>query len=140
MKFLALMLCGFGLTFAAHASGLTFHQGDCWSYHTRPGEETSFLVIRKVDQFPNVGEVVHVSVLGLHLKNPNAPGGVSDNILHLPMAAANLRQSVTRKLHRKPPECEWESSYKRWRRDNGGVMNASVSECVTLIEKIMNKP
>ncbi len=138
MKFLALLFV-FGLTIAAHAGDITFHQGDCWSYHPRPGEEASFLVIRKIDQFPNVGEVAHVSVLGLHLKNPSAPGGVSDNILHLPMAAENLRQSVTKKLHRKPPYCDWESGYKRWRRDNGGVMNASVSKCVTLIEDIMNR-
>ena len=38
-------------------------EGDCWSYETRLGEENSFIVIRKIETVPQLGEVAHISNL-----------------------------------------------------------------------------
>ena len=80
MKFFTRLLCVLGLKSAAQASDVPLHDGDCWSYHTRPGEEESFIVIRKIEHLPKAGEVVHVSIFGLHVKNPHTAGGFSSEI------------------------------------------------------------
>ena len=43
------------------------------AYVTRSGEEQSFLVIRKIETLPKVGQVTHVSVFGLKVKAAHAP-------------------------------------------------------------------
>jgi len=52
MNLLTRFLCILGLTSAAQAGEIALHEGDCWSYRTRPSEEASFLVIRKIERLP----------------------------------------------------------------------------------------
>jgi hypothetical protein len=138
MKYLTRFLCVLGLTSAAQAGDVPLHEGDCWSYHTRPGEEASFLVIRKIEHLPKAGEVVHVSIFRLHIKNPHTAGGFSGELPHMPISAASLRQSLTEKLSRRAPECDWQTGYKTWRDAKVGAFTESVSECVKFTEDALN--
>jgi len=74
-------------------------EGDCWTYETRPGEEGSFLVIRKIETSPE-GEVVHISIFGLRIKSSTASNGSTDRIQHLPIFARALRASLKEKVQR----------------------------------------
>jgi hypothetical protein len=67
-----------GLASSAVAADVVVKEGDCWAYATRPGEESSFLVIRKIETLPKIGEVIHISIYGLKIPNSSAPHGYSD--------------------------------------------------------------
>jgi hypothetical protein len=138
MKLFARLLCVLGLTSAAQAGDVALHEGDCWSYRTRPGEEASFLVIRKIERLPKAEEVVHVSIFGLRVKNPHTAGGFSSEIPHMPISAESLRRSLTEKLSRQAPKCDWQTGYKTWRDANAGAFTESVSECVKFTEDALN--
>lgn len=134
MKLLINLLCALGLTSAVNAADTPFHEGDCWSYHTRVGEEQSFIVIRKIEQLPKIGEVVHISVFGLHVKNPHIAGGISRELPHMPITGDSLRRSVSGKLQRPAPDCDWRSGYETWQAAKAGAFTQPVSECIKIAE------
>jgi hypothetical protein len=138
MKYLALLLCALGLTSPAHADNVMLKEGDCWSYTSRPGEEASFLVIRKIERLPKIGEVAHISIFGVKIKNPTG-AGYSDHIGHLPIAAESLRKSVRQKLEKSAPDSDWQAGYKSWQEAKGGVFTEPVSECVKFVEEALNR-
>ena len=71
-----------------------FAEGQVWKYDTREHETDSRVTILKIEMVHTV-EYIHVNVTGLSLKNPRAPGGISDAIGHLPYARETLLRSVT---------------------------------------------
>src|SRR4051812_9994930 len=90
--------------------------GQVWSYNNPKGEEKSTLVVVHIDYFPNAGAVVHISLLGLAVKNPQAPGGLSDSIQHLPMSREAMDSSVTKLLSTSNALPEFRHGYGDWRR------------------------
>ena|SRR2546423_549225 len=118
--------------------------GECWSYQTRPAEEGSFVIIRKIETLPKIGEVVHVSVCDLKLKTRKF--GYADHIDDLPILAASLRKSLSKKNARCPCEADWMAGYSTWRKayDAGRIQRYPaypfpVSQCVSFIERTMNE-
>lgn len=133
-----LAICG--LASAASAAEAVLNEGDCWSYTTRPGEEASFVVIRKIETLPKLGEVIHISVFGLKIKNPTAPEGFTKQAGHLPIASAQVRESLRKKLTRKAPaETDWLEGYNMWHAaylsGKAGIFTISVSKCVEVLEE-----
>src|SRR4051812_7066880 len=104
IKFLALL----GLASSTFAADAAPKEGDCWSYTTRNGEESSFLVIRKIETLPKIGEVIHISIYELEIPNSSAPHGYSDRAGHLPIAGASVRASLKEKIDREIPDENWE--------------------------------
>ncbi len=135
MKFLALL--GFGSS--ATAADAALKEGQCWSYAARPGEEDSFLMIRKIETLSRVGEVVHISVFGLKIKNPAAPKGYTDQAGHLPISVTSLRGSLKEKVQRKIPDVNWQEGYQMWLEAEGGVFTKPVSDCVGFMEEAINR-
>src|SRR5262245_24931597 len=70
--------------------------GQIWEYRTRAGEEGSRLTVLKIESHPKLGNIVHVALDGLHIRNPAIPGGSSSKVAHLPYQEAALRQSLTK--------------------------------------------
>lgn len=118
----------------------SFHPGECWTYHTRPGEEASFLVIRKIESHPKMGEIVHISVFGLHIKNPNFARGFHDALGHMPVSKDSLLPVLKEKVQREIPDGDWEEGYATWRKNSGGVFTVPVSECIQMFETAFNQP
>ena len=120
-----------------------FAPGQVWTYQTRVGEEQSTLTIVRVETLPKLGMVVHVSLNGLRVKNPQAPGGRSATIGHLPFSAEAVQKSVVRKVRDGAPLPSFEEGYREWRRavdgGRGGVFTTSVAEAVTYVEKTLNQ-
>jgi hypothetical protein len=144
MRTLLVKLLAFlGFTSSAVAADLSPRVGDCWSYASRSGEEASFLVIRKIETLPKVGEVFHVSVFGLKIKSPSAPTGFTDHAGHLPISGLSLRASLKERIQRTIPEVDWTEGYNLWRQaydaGKGGVFTESVSECVRFMEEAINR-
>ena len=129
-----------GVSSPAVGADVDIQEGQCWSYNTRAGEETSFVVIRKVEVDARLGEIIHISVFGLKFPNPNAPGGFTTEAGHLPVAGRSVRSSLKERIDRVAPTGpDWREGYKMWREafDAGkaGVFTISIGECVGVIEE-----
>jgi len=137
-----LSLIGFGSPLIA--KDIALKEGECWRYSTRPGDEASFLVIRKVETIPKHGEVVFITVLGTKMKGPPVPAGVTvQNQIDIPIAGANLRSSLKKRVQKRiRNEDSWQEAYRYWREaydsGTGGIFKQSVSECVSSNEEAMN--
>jgi len=111
-----------------------FQVGQRWSYRTRPQEPESTLIIGRVENDPKLGSVIHVSVIGLRLKNPRAEGGFGNVAAHLPISPKALRDSVIARVGDAVPDADFERGYAMWRDAGGGVFTVSVREAVQFVE------
>src|SRR5262245_27637713 len=130
-----LSFIGFGSS-AVVAGDISLKEGECWLYSTRPGEEASFLVIRKIETLPKLGEVVFISVFGTKMEGSSVPAGFTDlSVIYFPMAGANLRSSLKKRVRKKILNEGWQEAYRFWREayDSGksGIFTKSVSECIS---------
>lgn len=120
-----------------------FAPGQVWTYNTRPGEEASRIVICRVETDPKLGEIVHIHVNGLRLKNKHAPGGASDQIGHMPYSGEALRKSLTKLESTGTVLPSSDSGYQEWRgafdKGKAGVWTASVSEAIAGMESALNQ-
>ena len=121
-----------------------FEAGQVWTYHCRPGEEVSRLVVLKVESDADVGTIVHVRVEGLRLRNPLLRGGYADTVSHMPFTETALLPGVLtleRTLEKLP---NFEAEYAVWRKqfDKGesGAWTVSLLECLNNLEAAMNSP
>ena len=118
-----------------------YTEGQVWTYDHRPGEDGSRVVIRKIGVEPEDGEVFHVSILGVRLRNHRVPGGAQPAMHH----AAVLRTTLDKSLRELTPasdhDAAWESGYAVWRQayDNGdaGVFELSIAEILGYIEMVV---
>ena len=116
----------------------TFSAGQVWRYDHRPGEEGSTVEIVRVEREPKLGTVVHVSVHGLRLRNPMAPGGTSDRIGHMPFAEDAFRRSVRDVAGEREPDAAAQEGYDAWRaafeRGDAGIFTVTLAEAVGMME------
>jgi len=116
----------------------TYRPGQVWAYRTRPGEDSSTLTILKVERANTLGTIVHVSVRGLAIRNPNAPDGVIREAAHLPFAREAVDRSVVRRVREGGPLPEYAEGYGEWRRafdaGKGGIFTITVAEAIALFE------
>jgi hypothetical protein len=115
--------------------------GQIWTYQTRAGEETSRIVICRVDEFPS-GQIAHIQVSGLHLKNTHVPAGHSSLIGHMPFSSPVLRKSLIQLEPARADIEEFEDGYQEWRKafDQGkaGVWTIPVREAIAHMESALN--
>lgn len=140
LLFAALAFFGFSV-FAAEALPLP-KVGECWTYATRPGEENSFLVVRRIETLPVLGEVAHISIFKLKMLSPAALGQHVEFVGHMPIALASVRASVREKVTRHFPVVDWEGGYRMWREattksGQTGIFIEPVSACVAILEKTL---
>jgi hypothetical protein len=123
---------------------LEFKVGQRWSYQTRPEDPKSTIVIGKIEDLPELGRAVHISVLEVNIKNPRAPGGVTHVVHHMPISEAALRGSVIREAGVGTPAPQFEGGYQTWRaameKGEAGIFSVSVREAVGNFESIVNAP
>ncbi len=130
-------------------SGLTdvvdgkYRVGQTWRFNARPGEEAATLTVVKVESAPRVGVIVHVSLTGLHIKSPRAPGGFTDKVQHAPFSEAAIDRSVTTKVAESSTLPAFEDGYRMWREafeaGKGGLFTVPVAEALTLMESTINR-
>jgi hypothetical protein len=122
---------------------MAFAPGQVWTYNTRPGEEASRIVICRVETDPKLGQIVHIHVNGLRFKNKHAPGGISNEIGHMPYAADALQKSVVKLESTSAVLPSFEDGYQEWRNafeeGKAGVWTAPVSEAIAGLESALNQ-
>ena len=115
-----------------------FKPGDVWQYATRPGEEQSTLTILRVENSPELGIIVHISVARIRLTNCHG-GPFPDSIPHMPFARKALDDSVTKKVASDQPLADYYAGYEEWKaaysKKSAGIYVVGVSAAVAVTEK-----
>ena len=118
-----------------------YHVGETWKYQARPGEESSTLIVVRVESTPTLGVIVHVSLVGLSVHSKRAPTGISDRIAHMPFSEGAIDKSVTAMVGKAEQLPDFEEGYREWRigfdQGKAGVFTISVAEAVGYIEGIL---
>ena len=117
--------------------------GQIWEYKARPEDTGSLLRIGKIENDPEFGVIYHISVVGLRITNPKAPGGYTTEVAHYPVNKGALDASVTRLSKAKTTFPDIERGYPYWRsaRDQGqaGVYEMPIAEIVKLSQQFQNQ-
>lgn len=119
-----------------------FEPGQAWHYHARPHETDSLAIVGRVEELPGLGVVVHAKLVGLSIKNPAAPGGVSAQVGHVPLLERSFSASVTELVRTDADLSDFEEGYATWRADSGeepGAFSESLAEVVGFIESTINQ-
>ncbi|PFH10091.1 hypothetical protein BCF11_2500 [Collimonas sp. PA-H2] len=106
-----LLLTAFSFAFA-NASNL--QEGQVWAYTTRPDESDSTLTVLKIEQYKDLGQVIHVRIDGIRMRNP-LKGNIVTDIPHLPFRSAAIQRSVTKLLRRSSSVPNFKEGYDTWR-------------------------
>lgn len=118
---------------------MKYKVGQEWNYKTRKGEENSTLKILKLEEYPTHGRVIHISIVGLKVINPDSKEGFANEFTHIPISEKALDESVTELKNEKVKIPEFIEGYAYWKKefDQGvaGVFSISVSEIVDLMEE-----
>jgi hypothetical protein len=118
-----------------------YAEGQVWTYDHRPGEDGSRVVIRKIGVEPDDGEVFHVSILGVKLRNHRLPGGAQPAMHHAAVLRTTLDKSLRELTAASDEDPAWENGYAVWRQayDNGdaGVFELSIAEILGYIEMVV---
>lgn len=122
---------------------MKYSPGQEWKYKTRPTEDKSILKILKIEEYPKTGKVIHISVSGLKIKDPNSPAGFAHTLSHIPISEEALNKSVTKLQNengKKPDSIEMDG-YSYWKREfdkgDAGIFTIPVSEIVGEMETII---
>ena len=120
-------------------TGSKFEVGQVWRYQTRPGEEKSTIVIVKVESDETIGNIIHVSINGLKINNPQVEGGINEHVPHMPFSEDAIENCVVELIEEGVELPSFEQGYNEWRNAAGGVFTIPVSEAIGIIELALNQ-
>ena len=116
--------------------------GQIWRYNTRKGEENSRVVILRVEDYGIRGEVVHIAVNGVNIKNELIEGGISSELAHLPFNSKSILKSLVKLETTTENLPEYMDGYLQWKEafdsEKGGVFIFEIKEAVDFVDKTMN--
>lgn len=118
-----------------------YAEGQAWTYRTRPGEEGARVAIRRIDHEPEDGEVFHISILGVKLRNHRVPGGLQFAMNHAAVSRITLDASLLDVDGDADGDESWRDGYAVWRQayDNGdaGIFEIPVRDILGYIEMVV---
>lgn len=97
------------------SSAADLQAGQVWAYRTRAGEATSTLTVLKVEQYKDLGRVVHIRVDQIRMTNPLKGNEVTD-IPHLPFKDAAVQASITKFIRKFPSTPDFQEGYDTWKK------------------------
>lgn len=120
-----------------------YAEGQVWTFRARAGEEGATLLINRIEQHPRFGAIYHISVFGVRLDNPRAPGGATTELPHFPVSRETLDKSCLELQGVREPNPEYLRGYGEWREvfDAGraGVFDIPVAEIVDIVQSAITK-
>jgi hypothetical protein len=111
-----------------------YSEGQVWEYRTRVGDEGSLLKIQRIEQdpaFQKYGPIYHISVVGIHLRNPT----ITPMLPHAPVSRDTLDASVTKLSSDKREFPSADAGMAEWRQAHGGVFTISVAQIVEILDQ-----
>lgn len=95
-------------------SAADLQEGQVWKYRTRFGEDGSTVTVLKVENYKDLGRVVHLRVDKIQMKNP-VKGNMINDIPHLPFKDAAVQNSVTKLVRQSPTVPDFKEGYDTWK-------------------------
>jgi hypothetical protein len=127
----------------SNAQARDFEAGQLWSYQTRPGDESSLVLINLVESVPKLGTVYHISVLKVHMPSWKDNSRPEIDLPHFPVLKETLEKSLIAHVGERAPLEAYRNGYDTWRTafDAGraGAFTVSVAEVVSMIEETIEK-
>jgi len=115
-----------------------YKTGEVWNYKTRDGENQSRIYIARIDRIEKYGNIYHISVDNLNIKNKHLKNGIQTVLPHIPVSQEALDLSVTTQTSNTEKTPDITEGYKQWKKDNGGVFTIPISKIIQYIEDIVN--
>ncbi len=119
-----------------------YSPGGEYSFSGRPGDPQPRFLVLHIDSHPTLGNIIHVALSGITIKNPRASQGVADHIQHLPIAEVSLDGSGPKLIRTGSPLPKFIDAYMEWRRpfDRGeaGIWTKPLAECLEALELGLN--
>jgi len=120
-----------------------FAAGQLWRCAGRSADEAPLLLINRVDAHPLGGEIFHVSISGVRVKNPADPSGFTTRLPHVPVIRQTFERSKAEFLRNEVPDPAFLTGYAQWKREfdagNAGSFGVSVAEVLDFIEQAVSK-
>jgi hypothetical protein len=131
------------LVMTTNAQARDFRAGQLWSYHARPGDDASLILINLVESVPKLGAVYHISVLRVHLPSWEDNSRTEIDLPHFPVLREALEQSVIAHVGDRTPHDGYRDGYNTWRAafDDGraGAFSVPIAEVVSIVEAAVGK-
>jgi len=122
-----------------NSDAVKYNVGQEWNYKTRQGEENSTLKILKIEEYLQHGKVIHISIGGLKVRNPNSKEGIAEEFTHIPISEKALDESVTELKNENSKIPKYIEGYSYWKKEfdkgQAGVFSIPVSEIVNSMEE-----
>jgi hypothetical protein len=138
LLFLAAMIA-----MTTNAQARDFEAGQLWSYHARPGDDASLILIDLVESVPKLGAVYHISVLRVHLPSWKDSSRAETDLPHFPVLKEALEKSVIAHVGDRAPLDAYRTGYNTWRAafDDGraGAFTIPIAEVVSIVETTLEK-
>ncbi|PZU24381.1 MAG: hypothetical protein DI584_14360 [Stenotrophomonas sp.] len=117
--------------------------GQLWACQGRQDGEQPTLLINRIDQHPLAGgNIYHVTLDGLKIRNPRVPEGVMTQLAHAPVTDQTLQRSQLRLLGQQAADPAYLQGYGQWREafdaGNAGSFGVSVATILEIVERQLN--
>jgi hypothetical protein len=113
----------------------TFAPNQEWSYHARPQDADSTIVIGLIQDHPKMGRVIHVTVRRVNVRTAQL---TLTEIGHLPISEAALAASVIELKGVVDAPQSVALGIKEWERAKGGVFTISIAQAVDYMERTLS--
>lgn len=107
--------------------------GEVWEYKTRSKEGDSTFMVLKVEEYDDLGEVIHIRVDGINMINP-LKGNEIINIPHMPFKKSAIDASAVNLVSKNNPIPDFSDGYKSWKQaysqENAGAFKLSIKDAL----------
>lgn len=115
--------------------------GQLWRCNGRNGSEAPLVLINRVDQHPHGGEIYHVSIAGVRIRNPSEPSGFTNALPHVPIIRQTFERSGAEFVRLQAPNPAYLAGYAQWKREfdagNAGSFGVEMAEVLNFIERAL---
>jgi hypothetical protein len=119
-----------------------FAAGQLWRCIGRSADEAPLVLINRVDQHPLGGEIFHVSIAGIRVKNAAEASGITTALPHIPVIRQTFERSGAEFVRLQAPDPVYQAGYAQWKREfdagRAGSFGVSVAEVLDFIERGLN--
>ena len=74
------------------------------------------MLINRIDADATLGQIFHISLTAVKIKNARASGGTTSTVAHLPVSQETLEKSLTKRIGTAPINADYLDGYGQWRR------------------------
>lgn len=116
--------------------------GQLWRCKGRTPDESPTLLINQIDQHPLGGEIYHVTLRDVRVRQPALPSGWIDSLPHAPVIAQTFERSDAVLIGTDTPDPAYREGYAQWKAafdaGNAGSFGVSVATILEIVERQLN--